>query len=181
MKQRLKSEDGVSLLELVIAGAIASLIALIAFAALEAVGRADTHTSDDSRALAAMRAATQRFTKELRQAGKVYDSSTASRVEFWVDYNRNTQQENTERIVWKLVTIDGTAQFARTTLADEISGQPSEPWVVGDLLIEPAFSYVPDPPSTSLVTIRLAADVNPDRGGPPRRVETHVRLRNAPS
>src|SRR5688572_16995202 len=101
-----RDERGISFIEMMVATAISAVVGSLLIAALSMVTRVDRFTRQDSEALAELRTAAERFQKELRQARKVYDSdtppaSTATIVHFWVDYNRDNQQNADEKLIWR--------------------------------------------------------------------------------
>lgn len=176
--QRLRAEEGFTLIELVLGVAISSLSVVVIFAALSTASRVEVHTDHDSRALASLRAATQRLTKELRQSGKIYAGghSTTRRIKFWVDYDRDGFQDLADRVTWEVGSVPGgLVGLKRWTDAAPVP----EVWVE-ELVAEDAFVYNRLPPETTLVEISLKADAGEGHAAP-RVVRTEVRLRNAPN
>lgn len=207
MIRRLKREEGVSLVELLVGLAATSIIALIAFTALNTTSSTELVSSNDSQALATLRLGFQRLVKELRQAGKIYPEqwvgsdlrgSTVcdgdpddppdckqTKIEFWVDGSDDCAgnyrdpdgyQQEQDRIIWEVTTVNGKGALTRRT---RCPGSGTLTWVE-DIVVQDVFIYNQAPPTTTLVTVTLAADVNPDLRSPPRSITTEVRLRNAP-
>jgi hypothetical protein len=143
------------------------------------VTRVDRFTRQDSEALGELRTATERFQKEMRQARKVYDvtnppASTSTAVHFWVDYNRDNQQNANEKLTWLLETASsGGMRLVRTS---EAGGTFVE---AVNLASGSSFAYAPAPPATTVVTLTLKADVSTGDQPSGRTVRTRVRLRNA--
>jgi type II secretory pathway pseudopilin PulG len=179
-----QDESGITFVEMMVATVIAAMVGSLLIAALSMVTRVDRFTRQDSEALGELRTATERFQKELRQARKVYDitnppASTATGVHFWVDYNRNNQQDLAERLIWRLETASsGGMRLVRTSEKAEADGVPPFVEAVG-LVSGSMFAYSPAPPATTVVTLTLRADVSSGTQPSARTVRTQVRLRNA--
>ena len=175
-----QDERGITFVEMMVATAIAAIVGLLLIAALSMVTRVDRFTRQDSEALGELRTATERFQKEMRQARKIYTNddppaSTATTVHFWVDYDRNNQQDLEERLIWRLETASsGQMRLVRT------SGAGETPLIQAvNLLSGSSFAYSPAPPDTTAVTLTLTADVSSGSQPSARTVRTQVRLRNA--
>jgi type II secretory pathway pseudopilin PulG len=175
-----QDERAITFVEMMVATAISAVVGSLLIAALSMVTRVDRFTRQDSEALAEMRTATERFQKEMRQARKIYTNddppaSTATIVHFWVDYNRNNQQDPEERLIWRLETASsGAMQLVRTSDAGET------PFIEAvNLRSGSSFTYSPEPPDTTVVTLTLRADVSSGAQPSARTVRTQVRLRNA--
>lgn len=166
-------ERGITLVEMMVAMAISAVVSLLLLAALSMVFRVDRFTRQDSQALGELRIATERFQKEMRQARKVYADSTATSVHFWVDYNRDNQQNQSEKLTWRQETISGETRLVRTNEAGSSFIEAV------DLVPGSPFLYNPAPEDTTVVTITLTADVSPGAQPSGRTVRTRVRLRNA--
>ena len=184
-----RDERGISFVEMMVASAIAAMVGSLLIAALSMVTRVDRFTSQDSQALGELRTATERFQKELRQARKVYcgcpaddtnvPASTATTVHFWVDYNRDNQQDLVEQLIWRLETASsGTIRLVRTSEKAVADGDPSFVEAI-DLVSGSSFAYNQAPPATTVVTLTLRADVSSGSQPSARTVRTQVRLRNA--
>lgn len=185
MKRRTFQEDerGITFVEMMVASAISAVVGSLLLGALSMVTRVDKFTREDSEALGELRTAAERFQKEMRQARKVYDSgdapaSTATVVHFWVDYNRDNQQNADERIIWRLETFSAGMRLIRTTEQKEAASEA--PFIEAvDLVSGSSFSYAPAPPGTTAVTLTLRADVSSGSQPTVRAIRTQVRLRNA--
>ena len=178
-----RDERGISFVEMMVATAISAMVGSLLIAALTMVTRVDRFTRQDSQALAELRTASERFQKEMRQARKIYDvdtppASTGTIAHFWVDYNRDNQQNADERIIWRLETASSGMRLVRTN--DEKEASALDPFIeaVG-LVTGSSFVYNPAPPDTTVVTLTLRADINTGDQPSGRTVRTQVRLRNA--
>lgn len=173
-----QDERGITFVEMVVAMAIAAVVGTLLIAAMSMVTGVDRFTRQDSEALGELRTATERFQKEMRQARKIYDAdppSTETTVHFWVDYNRDNQQNANERLIWRLETASaGVMRLVRTSEAGETPFIEAVNLVPGS-----SFAYTPAPPDTTVVTLTLTADVSSGAQPSARTVRTQVRLRNA--
>lgn len=181
-----REEGGISFIEMMVATAISAVVGSLLIAALTMVTRVDRFTRQDSEALAELRTATERFQKEMRQARKIYNvdnppASTATIAHFWVDYNRDNQQNSDEMIRWRLETASsGEIRLVRTTKAKEDAAPPEPAFIEADGLVTgSSFAYDPAPPGTTVVTLTLRADISAGDQPSGRTVRTKVRLRNA--
>lgn len=160
--------------ELVIASALAMIISAAALSGLITATRTESYLSQESIALSELRIATERFGKEVRQARVIYADSTAKKVRFWVDEDRDNQQDLEERVSWELVgKPDGLAELRRRTDAG------TDVIIHAQLVDGDAFAYEPAPTATTVITATFSADARPDDGGDARPVRTEIRLRNA--
>jgi type II secretory pathway pseudopilin PulG len=181
---RIRSEErGISFVEMMVATAISAVVASLLIAAMTMVTRVDRFTRQDSEALAELRIAAERFQKEMRQARKVYDvdtppASTGTIAHFWVDYNRDNQQNADERIIWRFETASSGMRLIRTNDEKEAAGEGPFIQAVG-LVTGSSFAYSPAPPDTTAVTLTLRADIAAGNQPSGRTVRTQVRLRNA--
>jgi hypothetical protein len=173
-RRLLRDESGLTLPELMVASVISMLVGALTVVSITTALRVDDFTREDSEALGELRTATERFEKEVRQARKVYEGSTGDRIQFWVDYNRNNQQELAEQIIWEEELIGDRAVLERTNAAGSF-----ETLVNSGLTPGTPFSYNFPPPETTVVTITLVGDVKSESTPSGRTVRTQVRLRNA--
>lgn len=173
---RLRSDGGVTLPELLIAILISSLALALLGAMVSSGTRAEIFTRDDSASLDDMRITAERITKEVRQARLLYGDSTDYVAHFWVDYDLDNQQDPEERIYWAL-RDDGTGDFdlVRYTEAD-----PTQV-VISEFAVDagPVFTYEPVLPGiVRNVSFAIAFDVNPAQPPVAHTVESSIRLRN---
>lgn len=172
-RRLLADERGITFVEMMVGTAISAIVGSLLIAALSMVTRVDRFTRQDSQALGELRTATERFQKEMRQARKVYADSTATSVHFWVDYNRDNQQNQSEKLTWSQETVSGETRLVRTNDAGSSFIEAV------DLVPGSLFLYNPAPEDTTIVTITLTADVSSGSQPSGRTVRTRVRLRNA--
>lgn len=162
------------MIELTVTMVVSGLLAVVLFTAIVGLQRSEEYTGQDSRALAELRVAVDRLSRELREARRVYASSDMS-IKFWRDDDRDNQQDPAERVTWSLATSGSGGRLLRTTDAT-----PTEPSVVAsEVVVSPAFTATPVPPDTARVDVVLHADVNQASAPSQRTVRTAIRLRNA--
>ncbi len=175
---RIRGESGISIVEMMIALFITMIVGGLLTMAVLMVVRVERFTSEDSQSLGELRTATERFLKEVRQARKIYATSTGTRIHFWVDYDRDNQQDDDEQLFWELTTSGGATTLTRTSEADIAVDVPPRT-VATRLAAGSPFTYAPPPPGTTVVRIVLTS-VTVGSGGPAgRTVRSEVRLRNA--
>jgi hypothetical protein len=183
--RRRRAEAGFTLPDVLVGITLSMIVTSLVVAGAMAVHRAHSYSESDSDNLASLRVALGRFEKEARQARKVYEDSTVSMVHFWLDEDRDYQQDFGEQIYWEIVDVDGagpltTAQLTRTTAADVAGGVP--PAVIArSLVYQDTFFYNNEGgtvDTSTLVTLILTAE-QPGTRSPGRTVRTAVRMRNA--
>lgn len=198
-------EVGMTLVELMVAMLITGIVAAMVVAAYILTTRVDRQTSQDHQALSTLRLATDRIERDLRQARRVYKDSNASRLHMWVDYDRDNQQDLSERITFEIKTNNGLAPATAgttSTLTRTTDDPATSPLLIADnmQLFPPAdvdrltfqylnalgataFTSVAAPSAswtaTTLVDIRFASDAAEGPYPAPRTLKTEVRLRNA--
>jgi Tfp pilus assembly protein PilW len=194
-----------TLVELMVVVLLTGLVGAMMVAAYMVTARTDRATAQDHQALANLRIATDRIERELRQARRVYRDSNASRLHFWVDYDRDNQQDPSERVTFIVTTNTGAAPSATGTTSTlwRRTDEPGSPQVIvttgmqlfpatdADRLTfqyknqagTTAFTSVAAPSTevtpTSLIELRLASDEAEGPYPAPRTLKTEVRLRNA--
>ena len=174
VRRRLHDDSGISLVELLIAMFIVSIIGSILYGAFVSVLRTERFSGEDSHALAQLRIGTDRLSAELREGKRVYVNSTARLVRVWVDRNRDDRQDANERVTWEIRDAGGgLGNLVRYTDANP-SIQPQ----AGQFLFpNAAFSYDVPPPGTTTVKISLSVRSQTGIAGT-RTIEEQIRLRN---
>ena len=171
----LQQDSGLSIAELAVTMMIFAVAAVIGLAMFSSTLNGEMVTRDDSDALAQLRFAGERITKELRQARTLDTSSDERTVKFWIDVDRDNQDEPGEWISWSVVdTSGGEAELVRFTDAN-----PTPVVIAADFLTGDAFAYSPDFPGTpTMVTLTLRTDLVAGPAPGERIMETSIRLRN---
>ena len=167
-----------TLAELLVGTAIMLIVTSLMVAGIFVVNRTGRYNSEDSDTLAALRTASVRFSRELRQARRVYSISDGKRIRFWVDLNRDYLQDIGERVSWELQPVGTKAQFVRYTDSPTSVSRVE----VRNLIYTDVFAYQTSdgsPETATLVELNLVADsVNPGIAAE-RLVRTEIRLRNS--
>jgi type II secretory pathway pseudopilin PulG len=169
--------------ELLVGMVLAGIVTSLVLVAVIAMNRGDRYTQQDSEALGALRTGMDRFEKEIRQARKLYSDSNSTRVHFWVDYNRDNQQDLVEKVVWRVKEVAGGAELIRTTDAPGATEQIiARAYVLGagfGYNVQPDANGNIDNGTATLVTATFVADSRVGQLAPERTMRTAVRLRNA--
>ncbi len=202
------NQEGMTLVELLVATLLTSIVCAFMLIAILTTTRADASNDQESRALAQLRISAGRVMNELREARRLYADSTSTRLHFWVDTDRDNQQDPGERITYLIRSktgatpvADGTpAVMVRRTdapgstemlISDELQLFPPDaagtvPELRRDTFQYPTyqpFTQVPSPSTTwtdvTLVSFVLAADTAPGPYPAARTLKTDVRMRNA--
>lgn len=182
-----RDERGMTLVELIIAMTITTLVLGVVTAGVISLVRTDQFVEEDSQALRQLRTVMADFTKELRGARIVFpgtgtNTSTARRINFWNDRDHDNVQDTNELIIWELVASGTRADMVRRTAANTTNVTRAR-----DIVLADAFTYLGitsagkvtlAPPNTTLVRVTVSADVSA-RHGRARTIRTEVRLRNA--
>ncbi len=148
-------ERGLTLVELLVAVALLSVIGTISVAAFMSGNRTFGFTDDDVRGQADLRIVTDRLARDLREARGINVGATASALTIWTDLDADYKKEIGEIITWEVVPgSGGTSHFDVKRSVDDGTSV-----VVGRAVIDAfAFSYAdPDTPSAYL-DLTLAAD-----------------------
>ena len=180
---RLRREDGLSVVDLLVGLILSSAVLGLTTSALHVAAKTDVAVAESSEALAQLRTTTQRLTKEVRQARRIYSDSDEHSLHFWLDRNQDGIVDTGERIVWRLVASGTKATLVRS-VDDATGGVPA---AVDFLAAGSSFAYAresggsmltAEPMAATVVALAFSADVDPDRHSGPRWVRTEVRLRN---
>lgn len=190
--KRLRSDDGLSTVELVVGLVLSTLVLGLATGLLNTVLATDAHTREDSQALGSLRVATQRFGKEIRQAGRIFSDSDARKAHFWIDEDHDGELDCGEEVVWEIQDNGTTARLVRSVTHDPGDGSCTfaepVPWAE-DFVAKDVFQYerhddagvtaVDDHPiRATIVAVTFTSDAGPGKRGEPRTIRTEVELRN---
>ena len=101
-------ESGLSLIELMVGMAVASIAVAVVFAWLIAATRVDLDQEADFEGLNELRFAKSQMTKELRFADGTLTAGNADSIEVWVDVDGNgTGPDSTgEQVIWRILDGD---------------------------------------------------------------------------
>ena len=180
----LKSDDGITLVELSISSLILLVISAIMLTALMMVSRTNQIVAEDTESLTTARIARQRIERELRQADEVLAASSATSLALWLDTNNDGVKDLEELITWSFADIDGVpggkAELTRSVADPSVGAQPNglhyrSPLGSGYI----PFAYDVAAPATQQVTISLIVEPETDGvGGEPVTLTSTVAPRN---
>ena len=178
--RRPRGDAGLSLVEVLVAITLLSIVLTMTVAAFVRTNRATRRTTDEADGLADVRTVTERLAKDALAARGVDPDPTrsnASKLTLWVDYDSNYVQSNAETVTWSLVanaTDSNHFDIVRSTLAGDSK-------VIGRTLVSNlAFEYdtVTASVLTKTVTVQMTYDANVGGAAGTRTVNFRVRLRN---
>lgn len=144
-------EQGLTLVELLVAVALLSVIGTISVAAFMSSNRTFGFTDDDARGQADLRIVTDGLARDLREARGIDAGATASKLTIWSDRDADYKKDTGETITWEVVPGSGGAGHfdVKRSVDDGTS------IVVGRAVIDAfAFAYVN--PDTTSVDLDLA-------------------------
>lgn len=202
MAQRLRSEAGLTLVEMLMVVVILGIVGSATVSVIVATSRTQQFTSTMQEVIDDGRLSLARIRKELRTARRVLQDSCetapppasncepSSRLHFWVDQNQNRTPEAAEFICyltesiapgqWQLVRWDtadtGCSAAARPATATVLAKTLVDPLPFKDFQAEPTAD--PGDAETRLVVVVLDLEVLGRRGPASAAVEASVRLRN---
>lgn len=178
LRDRLAGDAGLTLIELMIAFFIASLIAGVMINWLVTVGRSDQYEQEASVALEEMRGAKGGLVKELRFAESInVGASNNHKVVVWVDENDNDAFDPStgETVTWEF-HADGT--LTRSTDAPAATPELRASNLIYDAAAGPDSSRFWYDATNTRITIQLVADVAAADGPEAKRIRTEVHLRS---
>lgn len=166
----LRSDEGISLVEMAISSFILLMVSAIMLTALMMAVRTNRIVVEDTETLTTARIARARMEREIRQADEVLAASGTSSVVLWLDANNDDTQDTGEQITWSFVDLDGVpggkAELIRSTDDTAAADQPNgihyrSPVGAGYV----PFTYDVLPPGTQQVTITLIVEPETDGAG----------------
>lgn len=181
--QRVRSDEGVSLAELMITLFITAIIAGLMISWVVTVQRTDANEQEIQQALDQMMIAKSQITKEMRYAHGVSTDPLLTgdhQVTLWIDKQGVGTEGSPDVGIGELITWRFNADGTLVRISDD----PAEPnrVVAYDLVYaDPAvpgtsfFEY----PAPERVTINLVADVDPTATPNPQSITTEIFLRNS--
>jgi Tfp pilus assembly protein PilW len=174
-----KNDRGISMAEVMVAIMILTVGSSVLFLGMTTLYRSQRYSEQDSGSLASLRTSLDRFEKEIRQARRMYSDSTDKTVHFWVDYDRDNQQDLSERVTYEVKDQGGNkAHLIRSTEADPSSGKVVSRGLVFNAAASNFVYNAADPIAATLITVTFVAR-EVGTSSPERTVTTQVRLRNA--
>lgn len=182
MMQRLRAQDGVSLVELLVTIIIAGIIGAAVVTSVVTANRTERTMQSVRDNMDEARIALDRVRVELRGARRVFaDPTDGLHLSYWHDRNHDEVIQGDEIVHyelveagdrWRLERWNAATPDARTVVARNLLYDPDDP-----PFDTPPFTYDQSPPLTRLVDIVLVVDAGGDRVDP-KTVTAQVRLRN---
>jgi Tfp pilus assembly protein PilW len=180
-------EEGISLVEVLIAMALSLVLLTIVVSAFFGGSRLQRATSAESDGLTDLRTTVERLGRDVRAARGIDTAATASTLSMWIDSNSDYIKQSTEVVTWSLTaTSGGLYDVVRTTGGGASLRQSS--LVVNAI----AFSYretdtgaalalplsAANAAKVRIVTGTIQYDAKPGVGTTPRFTTFSERLRN---
>jgi len=108
---RSKASEGVTLIEVMVALVLTSILGLIVTIGMTALYKAQRTTDVEAQGLSDVRTVVERLGRDLRDARGVYPGADASHLAIWIDYNSDYKIQNDEIITWSLQSSCGTCNY----------------------------------------------------------------------
>lgn len=186
-RERLRAQDGVNLVEVLVVLVITSVVAAAAFGILNSVIHAEKFTDEYAQVVDDGRLSIDRIRRELREGRRVYDTSNAHHLYWWADRNQDGLQQQDEKINYCVaplgtntcVTSSQTGKFRLIRWSDaETVGDART--IAATLTATDVFSNYTTPTTrTRVVQLDFGLDVQDGGRGPDTiHMAASVRLRN---
>lgn len=179
-------ERGATIVEIVVALAIFGVVLVIAYPALFSGARLLGLVEDESEGQADLRTVGERMSRDLRAGRGVVGTSTAARLEVWIDYNADYLRGPGETVTWRVSPSSRLNQF---DVVRSIDTSPPRSQVVGRTLVSDlAFAYSPALPAPAasptrvepvqMVKVVMSYDAIPGLYSSSKLSQFDIRLRN---
>lgn len=181
-----RAEDrGVTLVELLVAMALMSIVGMIMTAGFAAAGHANTVGQDEAQGLADVRTVIERLSRDVQSAravtcdGAAWDPTCQSHLQLWIDYNSNYKIDTSSEIVtWQLQAMPDHVHYEVVRTVGGISHVEAT-----SLIVQVAFAYDKQPTNnstspTQTVTTTMTYDSLVGTGTGSRNLSFTARLRN---
>ena len=99
---RARGEDGLSLVEVILATFIMSVVGALSTSALSTATRTVGHVEDEHRGLADLKTVGERMSRDIRASRSVDPASTPSSLSIWIDYDSDYRQTPAETVTWSI-------------------------------------------------------------------------------
>ena len=193
--ERTRSDDGVTLVETLVVMVLMTIIGTILLVAVVDSNKLARATNDQTQGLTDMRIATERLTRDIRDARSVLcnpsgttaalvsDTTCTYHLQLWSDYNSDYVQQTSETVTWHLRAGASAGQY---DLVRQVSGQ-SEIVEARTIVKNVAFTYdllpgavtpAPGDPHTTTVGVDMFYDAFLKSGTTTKTVSVTARLRN---
>jgi len=182
---RRRDDAGFTLVELLVAMVVTSILGGVLTLAVATTVRAETVGNDESTGLGDVRAVIEQMGRDIRDAravtcdGASWDPTCQSHLQLWIDYNSNYKIDSSSEIVtWQLVQASDGQHFEVTRTVNGATRT-----VAQSLIVQVAFTYDTPPTSVSTspttdVTTSMTYDSLVGIGTGSRQLSFTERLRN---
>jgi prepilin-type N-terminal cleavage/methylation domain-containing protein len=191
----MKDDRGVTLVETLVAMILIAVVGTIVLRAVIDSNKLVRITNDQSQGLADVRVATERLSRDVRNARSVLcnptgtpsallaDTACAYHLQLWVDYNSDYVQQTSETVTWNLRTGASAGQY---DLVRTVQGG-AEVVEARTIVQNVAFTYdlapgstapAPGAAHTSEVNVNMFYDAQVSGGTSTKTVSVTARLRN---
>ena len=178
LRRRLRAEDGVSLVELMVVIGFLSVIGTLLLTTFSTTTRAYGQLDDETRGLSDLEVVVERIGRDLRAARGVEAPADATQLTMWIDGNSDYVRNPGEIFTWKIQAGANPGQYDVVRVDDLGATQ-----VVGySLVSDIAFSYPGATTPSQARTVRVSMRYDAIVGGyaSDRTAAFEIRLRNAP-
>ncbi len=125
LRSRMRSDDGMTLVELIVAMVLVGVLGAIVAAAVLMSQKQVRIATDEATGLSDTRVVVERLGRDIRVSRGVDAGATGSNLVLWIDYNsdyvRNATSQPDEIITWSVVDAGSGTQF--NTLRSTAGGQ----------------------------------------------------------
>jgi Tfp pilus assembly protein PilW len=193
-KGRRLDDSGISLVELLVAIVLMTVISASVTTAVIGANRVFQHDDDETAGLSDVRTVVERMGRDVREARGIASGATSTQLQLWIDFNSDYKQQDNEVITWKLkphgdnvhydvVRVVGTATGAvevveARTLIVNFAFCYLASTVVNSTPPDPATCSTADTTKTQVVVSRMSYDARAGSGATPRTIFYQDRLRN---
>jgi len=187
VRRRLRGEEGMTLIELLVTMILLAVVSSLVVVAVSQAGRILTHTDDEATGLADAKVILDRLGRDIREARSARcfpdpsDPTCAAHLQLWVDANSDYIQQPTEVITWRLeANADGVHRDVYRVVGTGEGGTPVTTHLqASSLIVTTIFTYDTGNADTARqVDITLGYDSIVGRGSAPRVASLSARLRN---
>lgn len=198
-RARSAHDAGMTLIELMVAISLISVLGAVLVGAVRDNGALNVLTRDESQGLADVKKVVERLGRDVRSARALNPGATESQLVLWVDFNSDYIKTSDEIVTWQLLKEDengvqynvirqtegGDPTIQARTLVSDIafcywpsSAEPDQADCTGSLPASAGGLSADDAARTRLVTTVTTYDAMPGVGAGERQVAFSSRLRN---
>ena len=178
--RRLRAEDGVSLVELMVVVGFLGVIGTLLLSTFSTTTRAYGQLDDETRGLSDLEVVVERIGRDLRAARGVEAPADATQLTIWIDESSDYVRNAGEIFTWKIQPGVNAGQYDVVRIDNSV---PPNTQVVGySLVSDIAFSYPGAATPSGARRVRVSMEYDAIRAGyaSDRTAAFEIRLRNAP-